>query len=762
MICTNCGKEIADDAKFCTFCGSPVSQPPAVPVWTEDPAETIADTAGFVPEEPVMSADGSDFPEAGSMAYSQTEPVFNAVPEEPAQKKSPLKIIIPVVVIAAVVAAAVLLLPKLFTGGEKQLFAYIDDDYELYFLKDLKEKTQSVKIDEDGYDAYRALLFTDDGKYIYYMQIDDPDAYFYDSGTLYCVESANLGKKDPVKVSKSVCGWSYRYVLKDDSILYLKDETTLYHFDPATGSNDKIASDVSDFDYLADQNAIYYTEYDSVSNETDGYLYDMKTGESERLFKSAYTVYSDYRSESYLYSKYKDGEEKLYVLDPGEEEDKILSHFFSIDEILSCEPGNLDFYYFTQDEIEIDYSKLVRDDYSDSDAEMEYPEYPDYPNTSLYDLWSVYSEEIGWTYEDYDSYEHHPVILSADEEQFLGVSQADLNAMTDNYSVYEIVSDLLDYRLEAVYAVYEEEVAAYELASELYDSVADRNYIRETLADWTDTAFVYELHHYVNGDDTVVADNLYNGYTLGSCEDGIFAYTKYSSFDEPVCRIEEMDSPYDIYDYVSGNSQGEILINVNGKETEFEADEDDAILSSIRVLGPKEALIVTYVYKDGSDEYTYGLYEVNGTELKHKKDLEIENYSLQTVYDSDKKQTALYFYNDVNDKSTEGTLYRYLNGEVEKLATDINDAEIFEDGSMICLSYSKGDYELYYNNAGGESKKIGDDVDTNYSYLGDGKVLFIDDEDLKYFDGKEIRKIKSDVLFFWTLTEEYGDYISLY
>ena len=76
MICSNCGSPISDDAKFCTSCGTPVTEQPA----PEAP----------VPEAPVYEAPSQPAPETPvqqplyTPAYHQTQytPVRQSAPKQ--------------------------------------------------------------------------------------------------------------------------------------------------------------------------------------------------------------------------------------------------------------------------------------------------------------------------------------------------------------------------------------------------------------------------------------------------------------------------------------------------------------------------------------------------------------------------------------------------------------------------------------------------------------------------------------------------------
>lgn len=104
MFCTNCGKKIPDDLRFCTFCGAPTrrgASDASAPAPAPAPAETPAAPSDEPPAVmPPVEAPAPAMPDAGA-------------PEQPRRSKAP--------VIAAVSCAVVILggagVAAALTGG---------------------------------------------------------------------------------------------------------------------------------------------------------------------------------------------------------------------------------------------------------------------------------------------------------------------------------------------------------------------------------------------------------------------------------------------------------------------------------------------------------------------------------------------------------------------------------------------------------------------------------------------------------------------
>ena len=89
MFCSNCGKEIMDSAKFCNFCGIPISKPESSPILTEPeksatPITEVTETAAM----PEMTAEPASTPinifDGGSPQNTEGSPENTEILSEPA------------------------------------------------------------------------------------------------------------------------------------------------------------------------------------------------------------------------------------------------------------------------------------------------------------------------------------------------------------------------------------------------------------------------------------------------------------------------------------------------------------------------------------------------------------------------------------------------------------------------------------------------------------------------------------------------------
>lgn len=137
-----------------------------------------------------------------------------------------------------------------------------------------------------------------------------------------------------------------------------------------------------------------------------------------------------------------------------------------------------------------------------------------------------------------------------------------------------------------------------------------------------------------------------------------------------------------------------------------------------------------------------------------------------TVLDVD--GSRLYFVRDVYERNywNYGDLYVYEKGKESKLAKDIllDSVLCYADGVILANTDYRKDhgYELTMFDSQGKSTFIGEDV-TQFIRVDKSTILYISDEDLYCYNGKESVRIKRDVDWLWSLNSmEVKRYLSYY
>jgi len=255
----------------------------------------------------------------------------------------------------------------------------------------------------------------------------------------------------------------------------------------------------------------------------------------------------------------------------------------------------------------------------------------------------------------------------------------------------------------------------------------------------------YAIHHYHNGEDTVVAEDLPRTWYTNLLKEGIFIYEKrIGNIQVPISSIDGLDSVDDlIYAYIEPIVDFGMIID--GKESVCDLEGYNEY-SGFETYGDNGVISTNFAD-------IYYIYNIDGGVLKRVAKFDGCGCVSAVWWDKSGKE-VLYYLTDLD--GDEGDLYRWDNGESTWVASDIESADIFDDGSVCLDQYNNDELVLTYVDENGEATKLGDKVFYKYSYLGDGELLYIDDSTLMYFDGKEIRKMKDKVSYFWVPDEEDG------
>lgn len=771
MFCPNCGKELPDIAKFCSGCGQPVIRPqeqPAPPPVITPPVQDIPATkpapiyAPPVEDIPATEPAPIYAPPVQDIPATKPAPIYAPPVQQPVSPPIPpaasdasgepagggkrrgrglILLGIGAVVLALIVIAAVAAVSALGGGSGSQVYVYLTDDNELMFLKDLKEKTQAVEFSDEATTSSR-VVFSKNGKYIYYIELEE-DEY---SGNLYRAEISKLGKNGeaPLKISNSVFSLT---LLDNGDLIYRKDRSGQTQIFLYSGEESyKLISDVSWFGVDAGGTYGYYTEYDDNGSVTLSRIELKPDGEKETVIKRADNIFSSYFADVLLYGE-KTGVDAdyntiytLYSLVPGGEKERLAKDVSSVLGV-TAESGKLSFYYTTCQEETFTLYDFVSDSMKNSDANstLKEPEYPNYSDD--YEPWyGIYTTDDGREY--YESYSRIAYYL--DYERYPNMDPVDM--------AYAMAQNLYDAAVEAYYADYE---AWYE--------VNQRNYIREALSGEPYTITSYTLYRCVDGESTEIASRLTGAYPSASALDaGVCFYNKVPGVDSKLTDLADLEYYYDIYDLILDSfsvDYSRCYLNVSGNESEFKLEDDDLSMGSIYVISDKE--LVISVYEDG--EQSLLSYSIGKDTLTYQDTIVEDYYSAYNTGDG-----KLYYYVDWNYNSSDGDLYCYGGGKSTRIASEIH--TLYEVGSG-AARYVLTDWEYNSRNdeylaefamldSDGKAVRISDEVRIGRIwFLDEQKVMYISDSDLYYWDGRENRRVASDVEYLWlSRPESYRSY----
>lgn len=158
------------------------------------------------------------------------------------------------------------------------------------------------------------------------------------------------------------------------------------------------------------------------------------------------------------------------------------------------------------------------------------------------------------------------------------------------------------------------------------------------------------------------------------------------------------------------------------------------------------------LFSAGSDIYMFDdeddvLYEVESSDgelsnaVKAVTDCGVAGVSYEAVYVADEYD---------EDKNGHGfaNFYKYSNGNSELLAEEAYSdwVRVYKDGTILAATdVDDSSYEIAIFEKGVATTTIGDEISLLYR-LSDGTILYVEDEDLYVYNGKESTKIDSDVL----------------
>lgn len=795
MFCTNCGKQLPDDAKFCSGCGTPVN-PPAPPQEPEPPAEPVQlPQAGFPqPEEAAPGTPVSEDPApAGEPAPTdetsagETAPESVPTDETPAGESAPepaapaagepssAGAVVPVgvsvpdvsytaaiadapkrrgkaglVVLGAgavVVILAVVLLVKLLSGlggGGKAGYAYLTEDGELMYLANLKEKTEALELTDEA-DTSASVRFSPDGKTVYFKDSD---------GALYQIAASDL-KKDgrPERISRDV--YEFR-VLDDGRLLYVEsdgDEKKLSLYDG--GDSFRLIRGFAGYRLSEDQKTLYYTEQDTSDNTRT--LYKMalaKDAKEERLLKGASSIYSAWDADPLVYSvKDSAGADNnnvtVYSCVPGGDKTKLVSDVSSITG-MKVDGGKVSFYYYKYDVENRTLYDFVTDAKAGDDASTLSGERP--VNPSWYDYFYSYGidrdQGVGY-YTD-----------RQDNRYNFDISSLLTNGRTVNDLYYWDVRSLAEAEAHKRYDPVKED---YDARINAWNQAQSRASIRQSLKETPYEQTSYSLYHYTGeGKGDPIATAIEGGSRLGSAPNGIFLYHKVDLAGGKVADVADLNYAGEVYDLLNtSGSDDPWYQNVGGVESELDLDGDITLMDTIYVLNGKEVVLEAVDHRAGElslRSYSIGTDALTFTSTILDGEDRYPRLGVAKRGDAD----ALYVCHneDTSDAPARFDFAVYQDGKLETIAEEIYQAYILDESGATYISTDAINPTVGFLTPpldlallkDGETTTITDELSGMFTFLDDTQVLYIADGDLMLWDGKEERRVARDVQYVWAGT----------
>lgn len=742
MFCPKCGKQIPDGSKFCCICGEKLA--------AAEPVVTVENTKAAV-----------------AVVKPRTEKVGGKVD---------IKKYIPMAAAAAGVLILLVLVISLFSGSGKPEYAYLSGG-RYYLISDLKD-AESLELAAAKSDSIRSgmLRFSPDGKYVCYFTKFD---YYNETGTLCRARLDKLGN-NPDKNEKHIeiiatnvrLGFTF---LEDGSLLYTTGEDSLYHYNGKDVN--LVARDVEG--YFADEKlrVIYYT-----GDYREGYslygvrLKDLET--KEKLDSNVSYLYDTWDLENILYVKNDDlGIASLYAGGFGKESQQLDEDV----KMLDSRDGKT--WYLAADGT-LSLYDFVQDNYAAADGSLTEPasedfEIPVYTYKKVYgsdlkeenfpELYTSVTRELTWFQDGWWYYSMEEAVDMDWGENSEALKTA-IQAFIDKYAdtadengfilvTPEVKSALLeiqkcgdepDNQWQWMWLCYNRQQTdtttdwdAYNAAWEAWESAEDRVYMREALKNPENARKVYTIKTVEAGKAEVISENV---LSWGVAGDGLIFNTADMVTEKPLLEdIYYLSDLNELFELRS-DAQNQVLLLDSGKVVRFSASAADNIYMAAE--NGDTALYFT-------DKYAF-LSEGNGTLSQAEiKDDQIGSFAVVTddAQVVGLREGVLYYASGVysNNGYDYCELHSLEGGKTSRLARDIMcyNITLYEDGTILAYTDSRGGYELTMISAKGESKLLSEGV-SGYVRVDKNTLLILSGGDLFCYNGKSKTLVGVNVDQVWT------------
>lgn len=727
MKCKNCGNELSDDSLFCPECGTKVET-------SDTPVESEAEA---VNEEAAPQAE-------------------KAAPKKGNHGLIVLGII--AVVVIALLAVLVVVGVKLFAGNQSvddKALVYIKDD-ALYYTDNMDKEKEAWKVTDlkgadDDYRYRTWLNLTESGKYIYFYSSFNSDG----NGTLCRIRTSKISKDEDKnenaveKINTNVKSYS---LIDDDTFLYKKGEDKLYYFN---GKEDvDIAKNVSAYRYLKDEKAVLYVG----GTKKELCLYNLKKGESETIGeKDVYYLVNSNNTDFIVYYKsveyttdegYTSNRTDYYYTDLKGNGEKIDSGVYML---VGVDADNSTIYYIKKEQIGGSLYDFIDDTYADG-KKMEEPDIKDFLETcSEYDAMSDYDRDY---YSRYPEYKERYFYNWLNRDNTTGMKYtAHYVTLEDGSSVYTYF-----YYDENDGQWYVLDQKSYEDAVQKYRDYENVENLRQNLKDYNYSVDRYDLYRMVKGSKPeCLVEGINEDSLRSSVSEGLFVYEKATALTDVKIDIAEFNNVYSAYDLVNQAIHPEYYSTVEdlgmeaelyyymGSEKQLDTGEFGKVtsLSNVKVSQDGKQVVVT---ADGEDTNNV-LYTISNGELKDPIALD------EDVYQGSWVENTFYFYiaDDLSD--TEADLCKLVKGKSEVVLKRVPISEVVyyaEDNVYAVMDdpeyggiTTSGTLRLY--DAKGNDSKVDSDV-TNYTYINSKRIVYMQDDDLYIYNGKDkTRRISRNV-----------------
>lgn len=587
---------------------------------------------------------------------------------------------------------------------------------KLYYIDNIEKEKDPIEIYDSHEDSVDIQLdYASDQNYAFFVAQDSDRRIFYRVNTNKLTNNEAKNEKYIEKIDSKVSDYT---ILGYNSVLYFRNDESscnygdLYYYN---GENSiEIDRDASDLKFTGD--TIYYLKSKSETNTTNNKklcYYNLKSTRQGDVGECAEII--AYDEENVLYCVATGDDYDICRNGIGKKEKVLISGVAYDWQVGSLEDETI--YYERPSKQNASYYDFVKDPYADEDAKATEPQMADFLET-------VNPEDALSEY-DYDDFVNY-------KDDFYAY---DVYYYNDDLAMYEYYHDDAEYYIdESTDKIYYFNSEAYDNAYASYEKVLSRNSLREDLKNMTYDEALYDLYQYTAKDGEKLLAEAVQTRQL----DSEYHLITYSKLDHPehakVCSIDDISTASELDTYLE-NLQDQYIayVNIDGKEQSL-----DMRVAQVKFSDDQKQIMVV----DESDWNARKLYSYKMENGKLKEDQTIELAYSGGEWYGDK----FYYYNEEHE------FFEYANGTATKIASDVDIAEMEDDGQFFLMDKRYSDDQDYSLRIVSESKQITTISDANFGkYINKNCIPYVTyDGDFYVYDGKESKKIDWNVNNFWS------------
>ncbi|MCR5675000.1 MAG: zinc ribbon domain-containing protein [Lachnospiraceae bacterium] len=722
IFCNQCGAQLEADAMFCPECGARVVREEGSSGEQQAPSSEPVQTGSEPVADPVpMPADDAS---GAASAEDTWAPKW----------KLPL-----LIATAAILGILALFLVVTLIRGMLNRNVGLSEDQlvylrngTVYYMDNIAAKSpEAIEIlDMDNIElTYPALVgFPGDGSYLYYFSKLTANGT---KGNLCRVPVSKLKSGedkldryveeiDSKLSSSALYGDSGIYVMKNNHLLYIRDDDRLYYYNGK--DSEEIDKGVTGFTVSEDEKGLYYFK----ENKKDDAKIDIyyatlkKLTEADKVETGVDVIY--YGSGDLCIFGKEAGKDTydLFYTENGKEPVDIEEDVLTVNNI---DYENKKFYFTKGNSVKANLYDLVYDPLAEDEDGMQEPSLKSFLQEIPID------DALDDSKRQYITRNYNGRTADYIKDRYYIDSQIGMYGFySENLGDYAFYDD----NTQRFYKIDRD---AYQQAQENWSKAVRRVRLREELKKEDFKLETKDLYVYDNGKSEKISENI----LAPQYYDGFIMYLR--ADDENLHDLVNIENINGVNSMKSSLAYSfSQIASEDGEHVSFyrigEGEEQKITYENewgyLRLSEDKKTAFRKY-HDEEEDADILMAYKVTGGALEEDAEISNDCYSYQI------DGNAVYYTEDYDNG--EGDLYCWKNGKAETIAKNVGRVYIFDDNAVFALSDGEYDkdveqnvWELYSYNSKGEKERIASDT-YSFSYASGKRILYVKDENLYLYKG---------------------------